>query len=157
MFGRSKKAEGIDALLPDEPSGKNYFLEKGFSDLGGTVRESFEANRKTASKSFGSITGSKYTGAGKAAMGVLYFCAGIAVAVFGTMLTLLISVVHSTIVFVIMLVVYAGLGLSKLIDGIYRHCLRSLQNQNRASRLSLSSMRKNALQAEAQRVWDPHP
>lgn len=123
MFGRSKKAEGIDALLPDEPSGKNYFLEKGFSDLGGTVRESFEANRKTASKSFGSITGSKYTGAGKAAMGVLYFCAGIAVAVFGTMLTLLISVVHSTIVFVIMLVVYAGLGLSKLIDGIYRHTL----------------------------------
>lgn len=123
MLRRQKKAEDIDALLPDEPSGKNYFLEKGFSDLGGTIRESFEANGKTASKSFSSITGSKYSGVGKAAMGVLYFFAGIAVAIFGTVLTLLISVLHSIIVFFIMLVVYAGLGLSKFIDGVYRHTL----------------------------------
>lgn len=123
MIGVQKRTEEIDALLPEEPSGKNYFLEKGFSDLGGTIRESFEANGKTARKSFGSIAGSKYSGAGKAAMGVLYFFAGIAVVLFGTLLTLLISIVHSIIVFIIMLFVYVGLGLSKLIDGIYRHTL----------------------------------
>lgn len=123
MFGASKKAENVDALLPDEPSGKNYFLEKGFFDLGCTIKESFKANGKTASKSFSSIKSLKYTGAGKAAMGVLYFFAGVAVVLFGTMLTLLISIVHSIIVLIIMSLVYAGLGLSKLIDGLYRHTL----------------------------------
>ena len=123
MLGRNKKTENIDTLLPDEPSEKNYFLEKGFSDLGATIRESFEANSKTASKSFSSIMGSDFSGIFKVAMGVLYFFAGISVWVFGTILTLLISVFHSIIVFVIMLVVYAGFGLSKLVDGLYRHTL----------------------------------
>lgn len=123
MLSTRKRAENIDALLPDEPSGKNYFLDKGFSDLGATIRESFEANKDSARASFKSVTGSKYSGVGKVAMGVLYFFAGIAVTIFGTVLTLLISVVHSIIVFVIMLMVYIGLGVAKLADGAYRHTL----------------------------------
>ncbi len=35
------------ALLPPEPSRANYWLDKGFSDLGATIREAIVLNRAT--------------------------------------------------------------------------------------------------------------
>ena len=115
----ARKTENIEALLPEEPARKSYFLEKGFSDLGATVRGSFELNGATAKKSIASIK-TKGTGVvSKFFWGVLYICATIAMGVFGTLLTLVISFFHSLVVFAIMICVYIMFGATRAIDNAY--------------------------------------
>lgn len=121
-----EKVEAIAAVLSDEPSKKNYFLEKGYSDLAATIKCSFKSNGSRASEQFKLVVKpkpSRLGRVGKVFAGIGHFFVGIAVTLFGMLLTLAISIVHSLIVFLIMLVVYVGLFFSKVLDGAYRHTL----------------------------------
>lgn len=114
-----KKTEYVEKLLPDEPAVKNYFLDKGFSDLGATIRESFRLNAATANKNVKAISADTSSKAIKFFKGILRVCAIISMYVFGTILTAVISFFHSLIIFVIMAFVYLAFWLSRFIDNVY--------------------------------------
>ena len=47
-----KKIDDLEELLPDEPAKKQYFLEKGYSELKAVIKGSFALNSEEAKKQF---------------------------------------------------------------------------------------------------------
>lgn len=110
-------------LLPEEPSKKNYWLDKGFSDLGATIRGSFAANRATVSKLSAANSASFKSSAHivvKLLKALFYIMGQASVLIFGGIITLLFSTAHSAVILCIMSIVYLLLAISRLLDEAYR-------------------------------------
>ena len=112
----------------DEPSEKNYWLDKGYSDLGATIRESFEANSASAADCRSRMSakmGEKDTNiVVRLFLAILNILGSVSVLIFGTLVTLIISFFHSIIIFILMTVVYVIFGITSFIDAAYRIVLR---------------------------------
>ena len=115
------KVDELEDILPEEPAKKQYFLEKGYSDLKAVIKDSFALNSKDAKNQFKKGHSDSDHTVVKISNWFMRICASLAIRLFGMALTLAISAVHCLIVFVIMLFVRLALAISKLIDFIYVH------------------------------------
>ena len=106
-----------------QPAIKSYFFEKGYKDLGNTIKDSWKLNLDTAARFMKKFTGywaiaseEKYyyflvAGAGFAALSVV---------VFGTLFFLALSAVHIAILGFFFLVIYLSFTFIWAIDKLYR-------------------------------------
>lgn len=113
-------------LLPEEPSTRNYWLDKGFVDLGATIRESFMGDRVAMSDlsgRMGLVWASDKFLLMKLVYTIFYLFGILSILVFGTLVTVVLSFVHSLVILVVMTIVYVLLGIAKALDGAYRTIL----------------------------------
>lgn len=115
------KVDELEDILPEEPAKKQYFLEKGYSDLKAVIKDSFAMNSAEAKDQFKKRKSDSDYRIVKISNWVMRIFASLAIRLFGMVLTFAISTVHCLVVFIIMLFVYLGLGVAKLIDFIYIH------------------------------------
>lgn len=116
----SSKTNAVEKLLPGEPAKKNYFLEKGFSDLWATIKDSFKLNAQSAKKNFKAIGANGKGGRIRRLAGALMrLFAIVSTFVFGTIITTVFSLIHIIVLSVIMAVVYLAFGVSRLVDNVY--------------------------------------
>lgn len=102
------------ALLPPEPSRAEYWLDKGFSDLGATIREAIVLNRVTR----GELITELYNGGfiHKILWGICFLSFLVA----GVAGTVIFAFIHSAVIMVVMVLVYILFGLSRALDAWYR-------------------------------------
>ena len=102
------------ALLPPEPSRAEYWLDKGFSDLGATIREAIVLNRVTR----GELITELYNGGfiHKVLWGICFLSFLVA----GVAGTVIFAFIHSAVIMVVMVLVYILFGLSRALDAWYR-------------------------------------
>ena len=89
-----------------EPAIKSYFFGKGYTDLRSTIEESWRRNLDSARDHFGKAERLFPGETGNKAMAVLWGAAGISVVVFGTIVFLVASVVHVTVLAAFFLLIY---------------------------------------------------
>lgn len=107
------------ASIP-QPAKKSYFFGKGYSDVANTIKGAWRRNFDSLGKFKNNIENAKYSGGGGFAFQlILNVLAMIAVVIFGSIITAVVSVINIVIVFIVMAVIYVGFSLIWLIDRIY--------------------------------------
>lgn len=104
-----------------QPARKSYFFGKGYRDLGNTIKGAWSRNTESI-KSYLENLGDLYLVdhiAGKIVLAVSNVLAIIAVVIFGSAITAVITVVHVTILLVFMAVIYMGFTVIWFVDRIY--------------------------------------
>lgn len=99
-----------------DPAIKSYFFGKGYTDLWGTLVESWQRNLGSAKNEFaqaGLLWPGTYARKG---MAILRGTAGVSVVLFGTAFFLLFSAVHVTILLTFFLLIYLGFSLVYLTE-----------------------------------------
>lgn len=103
-----------------QPAKKSYFFDKGYKDLGNTIKGAWVRNWESVKNYADNLKdlGDK-SAAGKWFFGILNVIAIIAVFVFGSAITAVITVLHIVILLLFMLLVYIGFSCIWLVDRIY--------------------------------------
>ena len=103
-----------------QPAKKSYFFDKGYKDLGNTIKGAWIRNWDSVKKYVDNLKdlGDK-SAAGKWFLGILNVIAIIAVFVFGSAITAVLTVLHVVVLLVFMLLVYIGFSVIWLVDRIY--------------------------------------
>ncbi len=102
-----------------EPAIKSYFFGKGYADLHATITESWQRNLASASDHFGKAERLFPGEMGNKAQAVLYGAAAVSVVVFGTIVFLLASAIHVTVLVTFFLLIYIGFTLVYLTERGY--------------------------------------
>ena len=102
------------ALLPPEPSSTDYWLEKGFADLGATLRENIALNKVTLSEIVTNLTD------GGIIHKLLWTICLLSFLVAGIGGSILFSFIHSAVIMVVMACVYVLFGIARALDAFYR-------------------------------------
>ena len=119
-------ARSAECLAP-EPAELNYWLDKGFVDLGATIRESLTMDLGAVLSLLSTMSGKVKATSSiifKIIFIVYYLASAASVLVFGTIVTLLLSFVHSLVIFAVMAAMYVLLGIAKAADAAYRRALK---------------------------------
>ena len=119
-------ARSAECLAP-EPAELNYWLDKGFVDLGATIRESLTMDLGAVLSLLSTMSGKVKATSSiifKIIFIVFYLASAASVLVFGTIVTLLLSFVHSLVIFAVMAAMYVLLGIAKAADAAYRRALK---------------------------------
>lgn len=107
------------ASIP-QPAKKSYFFGKGYTDVSNTIKGAWQRNFESIGKFKDAISDARYRGrTGFAFFFILNVLAMIAVIVFGSMITAVVSIINIAIVLVMMTVVYIGFSVIWLTDRIY--------------------------------------
>ena len=103
-----------------QPAKKSYFFDKGYKDLGNTIKGAWVRNWESVKKYADNLRdlGDK-SAAGKWFLGILNVIAIIAVFVFGSAITAVLTVLHVLVLLVFMLLVYIGFSIIWVVDRIY--------------------------------------
>lgn len=103
-----------------QPAKKSYFFDKGYKDLGNTIKGAWVRNWESVrnyAANLGELGESSATG--KLFFGILNVLAIIAVFLFGSAITAVITFINIFILLVFMLLVYIGFSIIWLVDRIY--------------------------------------
>lgn len=107
------------ALVP-QPAKKSYFFGKGYTDLGNTIKGAWERNRISIKKYVSNI---QDMGEHSAALKLFLFIANIiaiiAVVVFGSIITALITAINIVVLLGFMAVIYIGFSVIWIVDRVY--------------------------------------
>lgn len=97
-----RTAQATKRLLPPDPAPANYFLDRGFSDLGATAKHSLKATADDAvdllRRAKGWLSATSDGILIRLAAAALFTCAGAVVAVFGTAIVLVLALLHAVAV-----------------------------------------------------------
>lgn len=104
-----------------QPARKSYFFGKGYIDLANTITGAWKKNGESAQKYSDNIHDSKSTDNGfvRACKVVINILAMIAVYIFGSIVTLIMSSLHIVLLFVVMAVIYMIFTLIWASDRLY--------------------------------------
>lgn len=105
-----------------QPAKKSYFFGKCYSDVGNTIKGAFQRNGVSIQEIWGKRGDIKYNHSSKIAivfLNILNLMGIVAVAVFGSLITLFISAIMCIIFLAIMLGVYLGFTIIFIVDHIY--------------------------------------
>ncbi len=105
-----------------QPAKKSYFFGKGYSDLLNTIKGAWQRNFYSIGKYKDHISDSYAASEGKFAFCfklILNILAMISVFVFGSAITLIISVINIVVLLIFMTIVYIGFSVIWLMDRIY--------------------------------------
>ncbi len=97
-----------------QPARISYVFDKGYRDLGNTIKEAWAMNVEDGKNQFGMVG----AGGGSFIVGI-HIIAGICIFVFGSIITAITTVLHIYILGVILFVIYVLFGITWLIDRIY--------------------------------------
>lgn len=107
------------ASIP-QPAKKSYFFGKGYLDVANTIKGAWQRNFDSLGKFKDNIENVRYSGGGGFAFQlILNILAMIAVVIFGSIITAVVSVINIAVVFIVMAVIYLGFSIIWLIDRIY--------------------------------------
>ncbi|HSK80660.1 MAG TPA: hypothetical protein VLQ45_29670 [Thermoanaerobaculia bacterium] len=105
--------------IPPEPAIKSYFFGKGYQDLSATITESWKRNLASSQEHFDKAARLFPGGEAGKALAILWGTAGVSVVIFGTVVFLVASAVHITILFSFFLLIYLGFSLVYLTERAY--------------------------------------
>lgn len=98
-----------------QPAKKSYFFGQGYVDLWRTIKEAFARNIQAGIEYFGKARDNHIF----SFRGGMWLCAALSVIIFGTIVSLIVSIVHVAILGIFFLLIYAGFSIVWLIDFIY--------------------------------------
>lgn len=103
-----------------QPAQKSYFFDKGYKDLGNTIKGAWSRNTDSIKKYAGNF-GDWYDKplAVKIFLGIVNILAMIAVIVFGSIITAVITVINVLVLIIFMTCVYIGFSVIWLVDRLY--------------------------------------
>lgn len=121
------------ATIP-QPAKKSYFFGKGYTDLGNTIKGAWSRNMASIGKYKDNISEAHATSASRVGFIfklILNIFAMVAVIVFGSLITALVSAINIVILLAVMLVVYIGFSIIWAVDRIYlvRHRIFTACNE----------------------------
>ncbi len=102
-----------------QPAIRSYFFGKGYRELASTISASWSANLASASQLFQRAASQWPRGYPGKALAVLFGAAGASVMVFGTLLFLAASVLHISLLLIVLLLVYLAFSLLYLVERAY--------------------------------------
>ena len=103
-----------------QPAKKSYFFGKGYTDVGRTIKGAWQRNGDSIKKFAANIESAKITGGKTGAfLIILNILAMIAIVVFGSIITIVVSVLNIAVVALVMAFVYIGFSVIWLVDRIY--------------------------------------
>ena len=106
-----------------QPARKSYYFEKGYTDLSNTIKGAWTNNKTSAAHYWSELSSVNSNpdcnGWEKLFKSVLYIFATISVVVVGTIVTVLISIIHISILIFVMFLVYIAFSIIWGIDRIY--------------------------------------
>lgn len=103
-----------------QPAKKSYFFGKGYTDVTNTIKGAWQRNFQSIGKYKDNIADARYSGkSGFAFQLILNILVMIAVIVFGSIITAVVSVINIVVVLVMMIVIYVGFSIIWLADRIY--------------------------------------
>lgn len=107
------------ATVP-QPAAKSYFFDKGYRDLGNTIKSAWKRNGDSILYYANNLTdlGEK-SFVSKAFLVILNVLAIIAVVVFGSIITAVITVINVAVLLVFMGIIYVGFSIIWAIDRVY--------------------------------------
>lgn len=107
------------ASIP-QPAKKSYFFGKGYTDVKNTIKGAWRRNFESIGKFKDNISAARSAGKGGFAfLLILNVLAMVAVLVFGSVITAVVSIINIVIVLAIMLAVYIGFSVIWLTDRLY--------------------------------------
>lgn len=107
------------ALIP-QPAKKSYFFGKGYMDVLNTIKGAWKRNFETIKVYKNRISSAQHIStASTIFFAILNILAMISVAVFGTIITAVVSGINIIILLVVMVVIYIGFSLIWLADRVY--------------------------------------
>lgn len=107
------------ALVP-QPAKKSYFFEKGYIDLGNTIKGAWSRNNNSIKKYVTNIQDlGKYSTAPKIFLFIVNVIAIIAVVFFGSIITAIITTINIVVLLGFMAIVYIGFSVIWIIDRVY--------------------------------------
>lgn len=105
-----------------QPAKMSYFFDKGYKDLGNTIKGAWKRNFVSIKKNIDNIKGLKYSGRGTVGilfLGLVNILAMLAVVICGSAITAVVSVINVVVLLAIMAVVYIGFSVIWLVDRLY--------------------------------------
>ena len=106
-----------------QPARKSYYFEKGYTDLSNTIKGAWTNNKTSAAKYWSELSSVNsnpdFSGWEKLFKSVMYIIATISVVVVGTIITILLSIIHISILIFVMFLVYIAFSIIWGIDRIY--------------------------------------
>jgi len=106
-----------------QPARKSYYFEKGYTDLSNTIKGAWTNNKTSAAYYWSELSkvnsNPDCSGWEKLFKSVLYIFATISVVVVGTIVTVLISIIHISILIFVMFLVYIAFSIIWGVDRIY--------------------------------------
>ena len=107
------------ALVP-QPAKKSYFFEKGYIDLGNTIKVAWSRNNNSIKKYVSNIQDlGKYSTAPKVFLFIVNVIAIIAVVFFGSIITAIITTINIVVLLGFMAIVYIGFSVIWIVDRVY--------------------------------------
>jgi hypothetical protein len=100
--------------MKPQPAIKSYFFEKGYSDLWGTIKSSWNYNWTSAQSYFQKADDDSWF------YKIMFFTAGLSVVIFGTAFFVLLSVLHISILILFFVLIYFCFSLIWAVDAGYR-------------------------------------
>lgn len=103
-----------------QPAKKSYFFDKGYKDMANTIKGAWSRNSDSIKKYAANLGshGDKSTPV-KIFLGIVNILAMVAVIIFGSLITAVITVINVVVLIVFMLLVYIGFSFIWLVDRIY--------------------------------------
>ena len=101
-----------------QPATKSYFFSKGYVDLKNTIHDAWYSNLTTI-RNYWNNLGLQDLSLEGVFLWIVNFVAILAVGIFGSIITALVSLVNVTVLFVCMTVIYIGFGTVWVIDRLY--------------------------------------
>ncbi|MCK9631961.1 MAG: hypothetical protein M0R30_09990 [Methanoregula sp.] len=106
-----------------QPARKSYYFEKGYTDLFNTIKGAWTNNKTSATHYWSELknvnSNPNCSGWEKLFKSVLYIFATLAVVIVGTIVTILISIIHILVLICVMILIYIGFSIIWGIDRIY--------------------------------------
>lgn len=103
-----------------QPAKKSYFFGKGYRDMGLTIRGAWARNAISIRRNWARVKGLQDASIqAKLFFGILNLLATVAVVIFGSLITALITLINVTVLVVFMAFVYLGFTVVWIVDRIY--------------------------------------
>ncbi len=103
-----------------QPAKKSYFFDKGYRDLANTIKGAWARNTRSIKKYAQNLKDNKYKSTvPRIFLGIANILAMVAVIIFGSLITAVISTINVAILLVFMAIVYLGFTFIWLVDRIH--------------------------------------